>query len=359
VSHIPQRKEKDCLNCGTVVQGKYCQHCGQENVEPKETFWHMFTHFFYDITHFDSSFFHTIHHLILKPGFLSKQYMMGRRASYLHPIQMYVFTSAIFFLLFLSFFKPDNTINIDLTTPLSKERREKIKNTLIEELEKDTANQLLKNQISRLADTAKVKTMKDMANLNIEHSNPISINGKEYNNRKEYDSVQHSLPAAKRDGWFTKKVIKKVIEVQEKFNENPQEAANALLEAMLHRMPYMLFISLPLFALILKLVYIRRKQFFFADHGVFTIHLYIFTFLWLLVVFSVSKLSDITHWGGLDFLIFGLFLLLFFYLYKAMRFFYGQGRAKTIIKFLLVAFWSLIMMLILFALFLLVSALIF
>ncbi|HEV7781205.1 MAG TPA: DUF3667 domain-containing protein, partial [Chitinophagaceae bacterium] len=106
MSHIPERKEKDCLNCGTIVQGHFCQNCGQENVVPKETFWHMVTHFFYDITHFDSNFFHTIHHLILKPGLLSREYMIGRRASYLHPIKMYVFSSAIFFLLFFSLLNP-------------------------------------------------------------------------------------------------------------------------------------------------------------------------------------------------------------------------------------------------------------
>jgi hypothetical protein len=51
-----------------------------------------------------------------------------------------------------------------------------------------------------------------------------------------------------------------------------------------------------------------------------------------------------------------LFILLFFYLYKAMRKFYGQGRGKTLLKFFLVALMSLIMMLVLFLLFLFFSA---
>ena len=37
MSHLPERKEKDCLNCGTTVFGKYCHVCGQENLEPKES----------------------------------------------------------------------------------------------------------------------------------------------------------------------------------------------------------------------------------------------------------------------------------------------------------------------------------
>ena len=97
MSHRPQRKEKNCLNCGTIVQGKFCHICGQENVEPKETFWGMVTHFFYDITHFDGKFFVTLKDLLFRPGFLSAEYMKGRRVSYLNPIRMYIFTSAVFF----------------------------------------------------------------------------------------------------------------------------------------------------------------------------------------------------------------------------------------------------------------------
>ncbi|MFI5131717.1 MAG: DUF3667 domain-containing protein, partial [Chitinophagales bacterium] len=102
MSHLAERKEKDCLNCGTIIQGRYCHVCGQENLEPKESFWHLVTHFFYDITHFDGKFFTTLKDLLFKPGFLTREYMKGRRVNYLNPIRMYVFTSAIFFLVFFS-----------------------------------------------------------------------------------------------------------------------------------------------------------------------------------------------------------------------------------------------------------------
>src|SRR5258705_13790026 len=123
--------------------------------------------------------------------------------------------------------------------------------------------------------------------------------------------------------------MRKQIDVSVKYRENPDEAGKKLVESILHRLPYMLFISLPLFALILKLVYVRRKQFYYADHGVFTIHLYIFTFLLLLAVFGLSALKNATGWGFINFVIAILFIALFFYLYKAMRNFYGQRRAKT------------------------------
>jgi len=116
VSHSAERKEKDCLNCGTIVHGRYCHICGQENRDPKESFWHILTHFFSDITHFDGKFFTTVKDLAFKPGFLSKEYIKGRRASYLDPIRMYVFTSAIFFLVFFAFIYSDKRSLLDQST---------------------------------------------------------------------------------------------------------------------------------------------------------------------------------------------------------------------------------------------------
>jgi hypothetical protein len=354
VSHIPQRKEKDCLNCGAIVQGRYCHVCGQENVVPKETFWHMVTHFFYDVTHFDSNFFHTVHHLILKPGFLSKEYLRGRRASYLHPIRMYVFTSAIFFLLFFSVFGP-KTFKTNLHDKINPAHRERLIRDTRKQLEKDTANSILKGQLTWLLDTSRLITELDASKMEVDSDHNIRLTSSHYHSRKEYDSLQHLLPRAIRDGWFRRRLELKQIDINEKWNENPEEAVQKFTESLLHRLPYLLFLSLPLFALILKLIYVRRRQFLYADHGVFTIHLYVFTFLMLLAVFIVEKLSETLHFDG-GWLIFVLFVLLFFYLYKAMRNFYGQRRGKTFLKFIFLCILSLIMMLILFIFFLFFSA---
>jgi hypothetical protein len=353
LSHIPERKEKDCLNCGTIVQGKYCHNCGQENVVPKETFWHMFTHFFYDITHFDSNFFHTAHHLIFKPGFLSKEYMLGRRASYLHPIKMYVFSSAIFFLLFFSFFNESGSITFDEGKPLEAKKRAEYVKKLEDKLKKDTGNIKLQAVLALAKDTNKLFSEKDYykgEGLNISFTN-----GK-YKTFKEYDSIEKTLPPDKRDGWIMRRLNKKQIELNDKYGDNPNEAAKKLAIGVLHRLPYMLFVSLPLFAWILNLVYIRRKQFYFADHGVFTIHLYVFSFIILLLVFGLGKLEEITGWDFLSVIVGILFFGLFFYLYKAMRKFYGQKRSKTFLKFILVSIISFVMMMILFLFFIFFSA---
>ena len=41
MSRLKERKEKNCLNCNAEVQGRFCHNCGQENIETKETVWHL------------------------------------------------------------------------------------------------------------------------------------------------------------------------------------------------------------------------------------------------------------------------------------------------------------------------------
>ena len=354
MSHIPLRKEKDCLNCGAEVQGRYCQDCGQENVVPHETFWHMVKHFFYDITHFDSKFFETVKDLLFKPGFLTRQYVQGKRVAYLHPIKMYVFTSAVFFLIFFSFFQPKANMT-DMNVKIDSTDRAEYIREIRKDLQKDSANPVFKEELSRALDTAYPITLKDYYARG--RGSRIQIFGDtKFPNAEAYDSAQKSLPPDQRDGWFRRRLIKKQFAIDDEFRKDPDGFSNKLLNSIVHRMPYMLFLSLPLFALLLKLVYLRRKQFYYADHGIFTIHLYVFTFIMLLVVLTFGRLRDLWGWNFLNWIIGLLVILLFFYLYKGMRNFYGQGRAKTFLKYLFVVFISLIMMLVLFALFTFFSA---
>ena len=165
-----------------------------------------------------------------------------------------------------------------------------------------------------------------------------------------------TLPKSKRDGWFRTRLIRKEIGINSRYGNNPKAAFEKLAQTFLNRLPYMLFVSLPLFALILQLLYIRRKQFYYADHAVFTVHLYIFSFILLLVVFGINELRELTGWDIFGWIIALLFLALNYYLYKAMKVFYGQRRFKTFVKYLITAILSLVMMLILLIIFFFFSA---
>jgi len=362
VSHTPLRKETNCLNCNATVLGRYCQACGQENTEPKETFWHMFTHFFYDITHFDGSFFVTLKDLLFKPGFLSREYMLGRRKKYLHPVRMYVFTSAVFFLVFFSlFYVSENDIaNADQRAKAEKNlsmiKEESLKNAKTKE---DSARIIKgleflgynETDESQNPDTV-IKSKKNKGGFNFTVGGDVS----NYKTLKEYDSVQKTLPVNKRDAWLTKLFTRRTIGLNEKYKGDQQKMAIELINKFIHSIPYLLFVSLPLYALFLKLLYIRhRKQYYFADHGVFLIHLYVFTFLFLLFYFGLDKLEKQTHWKGIG-IVQTIFILTgLFYTLKAMKNFYKQRWGKTIIKFIIFNVLCIISLVVLFALFLAIT----
>lgn len=356
MSHTPERQEKDCLNCGTLVQGKYCHKCGQPNVIPRESFWAMITHFVYDITHFDGKFFDTVRIMLRKPGFLSLEYIKGRRASYLNPVRMYVFTSAFFFLVFFSISK--TSVNTDFigNNELTPAAREK----LLKRIEsgrytsEDSAD--LAEMTKLLRDTTRTIFETDVLVLRKQSVVMSTINGF-YKSRAHYDSIQRSLPSDKKDGWLVRAWNKRATELNEKYANDPAQSWQRMLDVFVHKLPYMLFVSLPFFALLLKLLYYRHKNLYFVDHGIFTIHHYVVSFVMLLLMFLFNRLNNWTGWSIWNFLTLASFLAVPFYLYKGMRRFYGQSRWKTILKFLLICFLGLILMTFLFVVFMILTAL--
>ncbi|MEO8862343.1 MAG: hypothetical protein ABI358_13010, partial [Ginsengibacter sp.] len=141
-----------------------------------------------------------------------------------------------------------------------------------------------------------------------------------------------------KDNWFIRMLTRKNIEIDQKYHNNADAAVNRFTETFLHTIPQLLFLLLPLFALILKFLYTRHKQFYYTDHAIFTIHFYIFVFIGFLFIFGLQYLSSITGATWLEYVKNIFTLLLLFYLYKAMRNFYQQKRLKTIIKFFLLLF---------------------
>jgi hypothetical protein len=407
LSHFKERKEKNCLNCGAEVLGRYCQVCGQENTEPKESIWQLVTHFFYDITHFDGKFFSTVKYLLLRPGFLTTEYVRGRRMTYLHPIRMYVFTSAFFFLIFFSFINTEEAANSgdssgarqelahklavkkDLESVLLKTKNS-IDRTAINKsiIKLNSAISLLQDSVQKMELKERETTVKTKQYLDSLPANIPGI-GKEnkhiidsaIQNRKTkfgtgkdggfqanftgsdwfttpdaYRAVQEELPDSLRDDALKRAVILRLIHLREKSGEGGQKLIDTLGEKFLHSIPQMLFVSLPLFALLLKFLYVRRKEFYYADHSIFTIHFYCSAFLLILLYYCVKAINKHLDWWIISFISAIIILYIFYYLYKAMRNFYRQGRGKTILKYLLLCSMLFVVMLLLMSIFLIISA---
>ncbi|HET7899392.1 MAG TPA: DUF3667 domain-containing protein, partial [Flavisolibacter sp.] len=262
MSHQPERKEKTCLNCGAGVYGRFCHVCGQENIVTHQSFWSLAKHFVFDILHFDGKFFHTLGYLFSKPGFVAKQYVQGRRVSYLDPIRMYLFTSAVFFLVFFSV----DMLHLNVKDPnqeLSPKERQKMVQKLQNKLQKHPGDSALLHNLAILSDTSKPV---NPDSLDLE-GNSLSFTDSKYKSVRQYDSAQAALPQAERDGWIVRRFTLQSIRINQKYGRS-DEIVKIYLETFLHKLPYLLFLSLPFFALILKVLYTRRKNFYYSDHAV-------------------------------------------------------------------------------------------
>jgi len=366
MSHLPERKEKICLNCKSVIYGRFCHVCGQQNTEPKETFWSLITHFIYDITHFDGKFFETTKYLLFRPGYLAYEYLRGRRASYLNPIKMYVFTSAFFFILFFSFIIDKDTDEAEVAqqkTVLIAERTKlrdsvnKVTDTLIKEkLQKQIKR--LNNKIRYLGQTGIVKVAEDPQDTTYNNTDWTIIGSSKWPRTvREYDSIQKKLPPQKRDVWLIRTAKQKAIAINDRYRDNEREFWRRVNEKYTQSIPQMLFVSLPLVALILQLLYIRRKQYYYVNHVVFTVNLYIALYILLLFFYCFAGLFSYTGIRIFEVLATVTWIIIFFYIYKSLRNFYRQRRAKTILKFVLFILLFTLMISLLMGIYFLTSAL--
>ena len=92
-----------CLNCGAELQGKYCHVCGQEATSKTPTVGAFLVEYANHAFIWDSNFFKTIWNLISRPGYLTKEFIAGKFASYEHPLKLNMFLLFVFITLFALF----------------------------------------------------------------------------------------------------------------------------------------------------------------------------------------------------------------------------------------------------------------
>jgi hypothetical protein len=383
LSHFAERTEKICLNCNANVHDRFCHVCGQENIEPKESAWHIITHIVKDVVHFDGKFFTTLRFLLFRPGFLPQEYERGRRASYLHPVKMYVFISAIFFLLFFAFGNFDESLK---GGPLTAKEKLTQRIGFVDSLIGDPIDSLQRanlailklslvqklNKVDSLRDVDSDSVLQQIDSVLTDIEAPVvyktMVDSVIKNNKKqrrtrtlnlgvgigdipdtiktplEYENWQSKLPEDKKDGWFARSLSMQQLSIINKYKLSPKEYKALLLSKFLHTLPQMFFISLPLFALMLKLLYVRRKKYYYVDHLIFGLFQYIATY----ALMAISMLAE--HYSNVKFIgdwldAFGIIVNIyaFYYLYKSMRNYYEQGRLKTFTKYFLLLFTMLIL----------------
>ncbi|HUR11363.1 MAG TPA: DUF3667 domain-containing protein [Flavitalea sp.] len=359
MSHSKEKKANVCLNCETKLVGDFCHTCGQEDTDLHDSFWHLCYHFFHDMTHIEAKWFNTMKYLIIRPGFLSKEYLRGRRVNYLHPIRMYVITSAFFFILFFTFFHSGNSaagkighqeqhIADSLYGNWHSAREFALKNANSKEdtLEVEKALKMIsQSALGEIVDSLDKTTMRSPI-INLVYTG--------YATKDDYIRDQKRLPLKERDSWIERMITYRKIDVSQKIDADPDGFFDFSYNNLVHKIPQLLFVSLPLFALLLKFLYWRQNV-YYSQHAIFSLHLYVFTFISLLFYFTFSKLQDVYHWGWLRYALAVCILYMIVYTFMAMKSFYKQGFFKTLGKYFLLNLMSLTVMFLLFVAFFIFS----
>lgn len=305
------RTEKECENCGYTVDVAYCSKCGQKNVETRQSFWHLITHFAEDFTHYDSAFWKTIKYLLLRPAKLTKEYLEGYRQRYVAPVKLYIFISFITF--FLPNLYPDFTNKEKETAEHATQEIQEERHVTLDEKINTVQNIYLRKY-----------TFNENGFL---ISNPMT-----YKSIKEMDSIEAIKPEHLKLNSFEYKIGKKILKLYE--HNSPEQVGEKLIESINHNIPKAIFVYMPFFAFILWLFHSKKRWYFF-DHGIFTLHYFSFLLLATLILVTIGHfLIEI----GTDFfnIVVALSVLLtmiwtVYYFYRSHRKMYHE---KWIINFI-------------------------
>lgn len=94
--------ETACLNCGTALIGSHCHACGQA-AHVHKTLGAFFHDLLHGVFHFEGKIWRTLPLLFFRPGKLTREYIDGRRASYVSPIALFLFCVFLLFTTFNAF----------------------------------------------------------------------------------------------------------------------------------------------------------------------------------------------------------------------------------------------------------------
>ena len=364
----------ECLNCSTPldVEDKYCHQCGQLNSKKQLALQDFFGEFFSNIFSYDSRIWRTIKHLLFKPGYVSRQFINGKRLSYANPFRFFLSVCIIFFLMiqlqnFVKIFtedqiektvasvknkdadidSADGIISVDLdddknNQQLTEEELQEIEGKPI--VGKYIAKKIRKGQAVAVAvdslaveESKKEKdfstdvlTQNEMDSLGAFNSflKQIEFYYEFYTEHKIADPATALAQMEHNNTLYNQSVYEKVI-----LMHNISADPTILVDIILPKLPVFLFLFTPFLTLFLWLLYARRN-FTYMEHLIFAFNTFTFTFLCMILITLIQWLS----WNYVDLTQFFFWFIGPFYLYKSLRNFYGQRRFKTILKFLLVSF---------------------
>ncbi|MEM6722295.1 MAG: DUF3667 domain-containing protein [Bacteroidota bacterium] len=354
-------ESKHCQNCGYELTPyhNYCPNCGQK-VDDKLSMRVLFHNTVMNYFSVDARFFRSFIPLLVRPGFLAKKFVSGKRLMYLHPAQFYLFASIVFFFIFsISTRATQQEIEKNIRKSVATQEElirevQIITDSIIEARTKATTlksnakdsvavkkiTDELKNDVTAIIDTTLIDTIPQKKNKKKRRSRGKQGNILGFNfDTAVLDSLNRAgapmetkLKAIgynpKEHGWFSKFIAQQVVKFIEK-------QGDGIVKAFMDTIPVSMFFLIPVFALLLKLLYRKRGR--FAHHMVFSFYFFAFIFLSSSIMIIGNYIINIPVWVNVT-----LVLSMLIYLFISLRHFYEQGFFKTFFKTGILSFIYLI-----------------
>ncbi|WIG56581.1 MAG: hypothetical protein OJF61_002369 [Rhodanobacteraceae bacterium] len=299
----------NCDNCGAPLYGKYCYACGQPTVGMVRHFSSVLSDIADSVLNVDERLFRTIGPLYLRPGKLTLDYFAGRRARYVTPFRL------VFFLAIIAFFAAQITVRGGFShyapaTPkgsgASPPASSQPDDSRFAHGNLDFGWGVIWNRDTK---PLRIRLLPDAVNDWVNDS---------------IGNAQHQLYLM-NSGSF----------------EARNDAAHKFMLGMFSAAPTVLFVLLPVFALLLKVFYIFKKR-LYMEHLIVAMHSHAFLMLSMLVLLALGALRQLLQphaaWVAVPFYLLetAAWIWIFVYLWLMQKRVYRQGWFMTNVKY-----WSL------------------
>jgi hypothetical protein len=342
---LPAPQTLVCANCGQPLAGEYCAACGQRHEPHVHTVGHFAGEAFESISHADSRVWRTLLYLLTKPGYLTREFFEGRRVRYLPPFRLYLVISVLFFVVVglggnetgVEIEKPQTTADVaalnDAANALGTaqwgaipaDSREKIAAQL-RGIASQQAAELAANDAAKRTPAAKGAAEADDEDRNVDLMTGEGVQSGIDNFCTDFSRANANDKTAGNAN------RQNVLRWCKRFEER---GPSAIGEAIAHNIPRAMFVFLPLLALCMKLLYWRPKR-YYVEHLLFLVHNHAFVFLVMAIVMLIGMIPGVgdhawpLYWAA--------FFYMAWYIYRAMRNSYQQGRGLTVVKYLVLGY---------------------
>lgn len=350
-----------CENCGTELRGHYCSKCGQAAIDYRRSFRHVIVDVLDSFLNWDSKFIQSIGLLLWRPGWLTNQFLEGRRVRFLHPLRLYLLVSIVFFL--CARLIPVSDTHTTKMEDLPPEERARVEEKLakVRALQKDgalltfTTDEKESGAPSTTVTPSEAQAAIDQKEPFVPPTPAISdAVAKEVNVPKAAitpSETQALIDEIKNEVATGKK--KKDSDLHVKFgNKEPNTPfeiwmeqrikdrigkdgtkAKLFVETLRSNLSTMMLFCVPLFAFILKILYLRQKR-FYIEHLVYALNIHAFFYIAAILVVLISM--GLNSWiPGTRQVLLTIFLslLVFVQIFVSIRRVYRQGWFTTMFKF--------------------------